>query len=54
MRAVALIVIVTEHQNSDSGEVDCGAMCSSGGGEDQATRHQIPARLQRAEWSGGW
>jgi hypothetical protein len=39
------IVIVPEHQDSDSGEVDSGAMCSSGGGEDQATRHKIPARL---------
>lgn len=28
------IVIVTEHQDSDGGEIDCGAMCASGGGED--------------------
>lgn len=40
-----------EHQEPDGGQVHGGALCPRRRGEDQAAGDQVPAWIQRSEWS---
>ena len=45
------IISLVEHEEQDRRQVDGGLVPARGGGQDQAARHQVPARLQRSERS---
>lgn len=49
--AVDLPDLHQELQAADRGQADRGPVRARRRGQDQTPRHQVPARLQRAEWS---